>query len=286
MLAGNVYSLKILRKTDIGYMLEDENKEAVFLHNNDLDNQQINENDIVSAFLYLDSHGRLTATLKTPKIVNNRYGFLKVVGVNPKMGVWLDNNTTKDILLKEKKLPKDFTIWPQVNDYLYVKLDIKKKMECTRVERDFIFPKAPEVISSYADGYVYFIGNDGFYVLTKNINLVFIPFENTREKHRLGQALSVRIISVNPKTNNYNGSLILNKENQIYDDASIIMNYLKLNQNKMPLTAKSSSEEVEKKLHISKKAFKRALGNLYKDRLVEFTENETILIKEKNEKIS
>ena len=47
----------------------------------------------------------------------------------------------------------------------------------------------------------------------------------------------------------------------------------------MKLTAKSSSEEVEALLKLSRKAFKRAYGGLYKDHLIEFDENKTYLTK-------
>ena len=45
----------------------------------------------------------------------------------------------------------------------------------------------------------------------------------------------------------------------------------------MPLDAKSSSEDVEKILNISRKAFKRALGGLYKDELIYFKDSKTYL---------
>ena len=47
----------------------------------------------------------------------------------------------------------------------------------------------------------------------------------------------------------------------------------------MKLTSKSSSEEIATHFDMSRKAFKRALGLLYKERKVSFTEDETILIK-------
>ena len=47
----------------------------------------------------------------------------------------------------------------------------------------------------------------------------------------------------------------------------------------MPLDAKSSSEDVEKILNMSRKAFKRALGGLYKDEAVYFKDNKTFLLK-------
>lgn len=65
----------------------------------------------------------------------------------------------------------------------------------------------------------------------------------------------------------------------IDSDREIILNYLTVNGGKMHIDAKSSSEEIEAKLHLSRKAFKRALGGLYKDHIVDFKDGYTIKIK-------
>ncbi|EJX00349.1 hypothetical protein EVA_11546 [gut metagenome] len=47
----------------------------------------------------------------------------------------------------------------------------------------------------------------------------------------------------------------------------------------MPFTAKSSSEAIEYEFKISRKAFKRAYGKLYKDHLIDFDDKGTYLKK-------
>ena len=47
----------------------------------------------------------------------------------------------------------------------------------------------------------------------------------------------------------------------------------------MKITAKTSAEIVEKELGLSRKAFKRAYGGLYKDRVIDFDEEKTFVIK-------
>ena len=56
------------------------------------------------------------------------------------------------------------------------------------------------------------------------------------------------------------------------------MKYMKKNHGVMYLTAKSSAEEIERIFHISRKAFKRAYGNLYKDRVIDFDDEKTYLM--------
>ena len=75
------------------------------------------------------------------------------------------------------------------------------------------------------------------------------------------------------------GTLNSRKEQMIDPDKEIILKYLEDHHGRMNLTAKSSSEEIEKVFKMSRKAFKRALGALYKERKVEFDEVRTYLIK-------
>ncbi len=77
----------------------------------------------------------------------------------------------------------------------------------------------------------------------------------------------------------YYGMLNDQKENMIDSDKELILAYLNKHNGKMRLTAKSDAEEVEKELKISRKAFKRAYGGLYKDRVIDFDENGTFLVK-------
>ena len=59
----------------------------------------------------------------------------------------------------------------------------------------------------------------------------------------------------------------------------MILSYLELHK-KMPLDASSASESIEKTFQMSRKAFKRALGYLYKTRKITFVDGQTVLIKE------
>ena len=77
------------------------------------------------------------------------------------------------------------------------------------------------------------------------------------------------------------GTLNAHKEVLVDEDKESIINYLKEHHGIMKLTAKSSSEEVEKVFNMSRKAFKRALGGLYKDQIVEFDETKTYLVEYK-----
>ena len=97
-----------------------------------------------------------------------------------------------------------------------------------------------------------------------------------RKNFRLGEEVNCKIININ-SYNEYNGSTIQNKELSRLTDSDDILNHLKANGGVMYLGNASSPEEISKVLHMSKSAFKRAMGNLYKQQLIEIEDYKTIL---------
>ncbi len=79
----------------------------------------------------------------------------------------------------------------------------------------------------------------------------------------MGQDVVVRIIDVK-EDGSMNGSLLPRKHERLSDDAQQILSYLQDVGGKMPFGDKSSPEEVQEMFHMSKGAFKRALGTLMK----------------------
>ena len=71
----------------------------------------------------------------------------------------------------------------------------------------------------------------------------------------------------------------LEKKVLVVDDEKIIINYLKQHEGLMPYTAKTNAEVVEEVFHMSRKAFKRALGDLYKKREIYFDDENTYIVK-------
>ena len=61
-------------------------------------------------------------------------------------------------------------------------------------------------------------------------------------------------------------------------DAKTLLTYMENHSHQMRFTDQSSPEEIQAAFHMSKSAFKRALGTLYKSGAVELKNDRTILI--------
>ena len=79
---GEYNKLKVKRKTNFGYFLGEEganSNEDILLHKRLLNKQTVEVGDEIEVFIYMDSEGRLSATLEYPKAKLGDIAYLKVV---------------------------------------------------------------------------------------------------------------------------------------------------------------------------------------------------------------
>lgn len=274
---GKINLLQVVRKTDIAYLLKNKANEEVFLHINESDHRNLVPNQMVEAFLYYDAKGRLAATLHEPKITAGNPGVLEVVSVKPGLGVFLDLGISKDVLLSKDDLGEDESLWPQVGEGLYVDLRVKTKITARLIPYHELRVVTGNLeVGQEVNGFVQVIGRIGYFILTDEGNVVLVKKSNVRGSYRLGQKVSVKITY--ETANGYEGALSQFKEVIRIDDSKLIMEMLEQT-GEMPYTADTDSETIMQVFGLSRKAFKRALGLLYKQRKVEFKDGKTYLVK-------
>lgn len=274
---GEINHLAVKRKSDLGYMLTD-GIEEILLHYKEA-SRELEINEEIDAYIYTDKENRKTATMSNPKLLMNRPAFVTVVNKIAGVGVFINNNTPKDIFISKDYLPFDDEKWPNVDDVLYCELKIKKNSLMAKpVNRFDITSRYKNV--RYAEkeqvkARVLRIADKGIGLISYDLVYIFVPISQFRGKYRLGEEVEVTITKM-LDAEAY-GSLNEHKEILMDTDKEAILEYLKEHNNSMPLTAKSSSEEVEKYFQMSRKAFKRAYGALYKEHLIDFDEENTYL---------
>ncbi|MBR6072008.1 MAG: hypothetical protein IKP77_04155 [Acholeplasmatales bacterium] len=272
--------LNVIRKSDLGYMLTD-GKEEVLLHFK----QSLSEHEVgdkVKVFIYNDKSFRKTATEIEPTITLTKPDFVKVVGVAKGAGVFVNINTPKDVLISKDFLPYNEDFWPQIDDVLLAHLKIRKdaitakplsRFDIIGMHKDVIYAEGEKV-----KGYVCRLLEKGIGIVTADYMYVYVPETQLRGNYRLGEEVLVTITKVLDEE--YYGMLNGQKEEMIDPDKELILNYIKKHNGRIKLTAKTDSNIIERELKISRKAFKRAYGGLYKDRIIDFDEEGTFLVKE------
>ena len=277
---GNVNTLEVLRETEISYILTDGYEEA-FLHKRQT-TKPLEEKEKVEVFLYFDNQKRITATMNIPFIDTVNPAFLEVVDVNPRLGVFLNMGIQKDLLLSRDDLPFTKSQWPQQKDHILARIKVSKNQLSAKIinrydMHKYIKPDQDLELNESVDAIILFFADEGIVLSTFEGHLIFVYNKHLRKEYRLGETLSVKIINIKPNYQ-YNGTLIENKELMIDDDSQIILDYLEKNNGLMNFTDKSDPNLILRTFNMSKSAFKRALGKLYKDKLVKLHKDYTELI--------
>lgn len=279
---GEKNSFIVVRKSDLGYMLSNKD-EQLLMHFNQTNGQELETNSMIECFVQYDSKGRISATLEEPTVTMSMPGWAKVVEVNARLGIFVSIGTFKDILISKDNLPLNAKLWPEVDEMLYVKLIHNKgRLNAVLMTKNEIVELNPKVLNitvgSRVNAVVVRTTPNAVNAITlDDKTYIYISNKQFRGTYRLGQEVDVMIIGRHD--DELVGSLNKVKEELVVDDEKIILNYLKEHDG-MPYNAKTSAEEIEEVFHMSRKAFKRALGDLYKKREIYFEGENTFLNKE------
>ncbi|HHY21769.1 MAG TPA: S1 RNA-binding domain-containing protein [Bacilli bacterium] len=269
--AGTVVTLEVVREAAFGYFLSN-GEEDVLLHKNEIDDS-FDPEERQSVFIYQDHQGRLAATKTIPAVQIGTYDWVEVVGVQPRLGVFVDIGIQKDMLLSKDDLPELMSLWPQKGDKLYCTLKLDKKgrlfahLATEEVIREIAVKATREDFNKDVTGRVYRLLMVGTLILTEEGYIGFIHESQRQEEPRLGEQVSGRIIDVK-EDGSVNVSLFGRKHEVQEDDAAAIYTYMEGRGGAMPFSDKSSPDDIKRTFNLSKAAFKRALGKLMKEQRV------------------
>ncbi len=273
---GKYNKLKIMRTTRVGLYLEDESGEDVLLPTK-YSPLKYETEDEIEVFVYLDNEGRKVATNLTPKILVNEFAFLQVSTVS-KVGAFLDWGIAKELLVpfREQKLRMEEGRWYVV----YMEVDEKsgRLYASNKLERflhnDDLTVKENEEV----DLVVMHKTDIGFNVIVNNVHTGLV-FENEifRELN-IGDKLKGYVKHIRDDNKLDISLQRLGYENANDPNCELIYKKLLANEGEFSITDKSSPEEIYSNFGISKKAFKKALGSLYKERKIEILSDKIKLI--------
>lgn len=267
-LVGQVTTLTVARKAPFGFFLTD-GHEDVLLHINESD-RELEEGECLEVFLYPDSHGRISATTVIPKVLAGKYNWVKVNDIKPGIGVFLDIGIQKDLLLGEEDLPAHKSVWPAIGDMLYVTLRVNRnyrmyaKLASDQVIGSISTKATHKDFNKNVQGQIYRTAKVGSWVYTIEGFKGFIHESQRITEPRLGEKVEGRIIDIK-EDGTINMSLLARKEEALDLDANKIYEYLVSRNGAMPFSDKSMPEDIQERFQLSKAAFKRALGKLFKE---------------------
>ncbi len=271
---GKRQKLVINNISSIGAYLDAETGDPVdniLLPNNQIENKELEEGDIVDVFIYRDSEDRLIATFEASFAVAGTMAKLKVVDIAP-FGAFLDWGLSKDLLLPKGQEECKLKIG---KTYLVGLFEDKKgRISATMNVYKFLLPNFDLEKNELVVGTIYRIVPDiGIFVAIEDRYYGLIPKNEFFESYQVGDEIQARVIRIR-EDGKVDLSPRLLAHIQMDKDAKIILEHIQTNYHKkLTISDKSSPEDIKKEFGLSKKAFKRAIGGLLKNRLIEKTDS-------------
>lgn len=275
-------------------IVTDKNDQATFVQNSGVTYQVVSENPIeltlgetVEGFAYTDKDGDQLFSLEIPEVRIGKFGWGEVIDVKRSLGVFVDVNwENKDLVISLDDLPNEGHLWPKKGDRLYLTVTVDEKDRMwgkLAEEEDFYAISNPGLKESHnqdVSGHTFRMKKSGTYFYTEDNYVGFIhPSEREREP-RLGELVSGRIIGVR-EDGVYYVSLMPRAHEVLDDDAAMLLEVLRRSPDQhFEYNDKSDPQSIKNHFGISKGQFKRAIGRLMKQRLIEQDASGTRLVEE------
>lgn len=263
---GKIQQLSIFRSTDFGFVLADESFNEVLLPNAFV-TDDMNIGDQIEVFIYLDSEERLVATTEVPKAQVGEFAYLEIKAVN-NIGGFADLGIAKQLLIPYAEQRVDLEVG---RSYLiYVDIDeVSQRLYGSTKDKKFIETEIEDINE----------GDKVSVLLYHNTPLGMNCIINNKYKGLIFKSDIHRKIYPGNKIEAYikrireDGKIDLSLEPigyraSIDHNVEIVWEALNENEGYLPLNDKSDPESIKIEIGLSKKAFKKAIGKLYKEKKI------------------
>ncbi|WP_412985506.1 S1 RNA-binding domain-containing protein [Pontimicrobium sp. IMCC45349] len=267
---GEYNTLTILRDTDPGLFLGDNEDNEVLLPNRYVP-QEFHIGDELEVFVYLDNEERLVAVTDKPYIKKGDFALLRCNQVT-KFGAFLDWGMVKELFcpFKEQAFKMKKGGWYLVHCYLDEesnRLVASSKTNRFLDNKELTVQKFDEV-----DVIVSHPSEIGMNVIVNKKHLGLIFTDDIFKDISIGDKLKGIVKKVR-HDNKLDIALGQIGYRNIEPNAEVVLRELEDNSGYLQVTDKSSPEEIKDIFQMSKKSFKKAVGSLYKQRIITIKED-------------
>lgn len=274
---GKKQTLEVVKKVEFGvYLAEEQGSMDKVL----LPKKQVPEGaeagTQIEVFIYRDSKDRLIATTAVPKLTLGELAVLTVKEVG-KIGAFLDCGLEKDLFLPFKQQTRKVRTGDEVLVAMYI--DKSNRLCATMNVYEYLKKESPYTKEDTVHGVIYEISkNFGAFVAVDNMYSALIPAKEFHGEYEIGDVVEARVTGVKP-----DGKLDLSIRRkahlQMDEDAEYVMQVIDEFDGVLPFNDKVSPEIIQREFKMSKNAFKRAVGKLYKEGRIEITEKRILKVR-------
>lgn len=248
-----------------------DSKDNILLPNNELEDRDLKEGDEVEVLIYMDSEDRPVATFRKTEALVGTLAKLEVTDIHHTLGAFMDWGLKKELLLPKRQQETDVEIGKKYLVGIYE--DSKGRLSATMKIYKFLLPSTSMKKNDIVSGTVYRINDEiGVFVAVEDRYFGLIPKNEYFKNYKIGDEIEARVIRVRE-----DGKLDLSPRELAYlqldKDAELILEKMRILKDSFRFNDKTNPEQIVNYFNMSKKAFKRAIGNLLKQGKIEKTED-------------
>jgi predicted RNA-binding protein (virulence factor B family) len=264
---GDYNLLRVLREVDFGVYLDD-GEDGILLPKRFVP-EGLAVGDEIKVLVYHDSEGRLIATTQEPMGVVGDIVKLKAVSVT-NQGAFLDWGLMKDIFVPKSKQISGMRKGGEYLVKIYIDEQTGRVAATEKIEpflsNDDLTVKENELV----DLVVYRRTDIGYLVIINNKHTGVLHFNEIYRNITAGDKMKGYIKTIRPDNKI---DVVVGKPGyeRVEDEAAKILRLLQENNSYLPYHDKSLPEDIYEFFGMSKKAFKMAIGNLYKENKISLT---------------
>jgi predicted RNA-binding protein (virulence factor B family) len=228
-------------------------------------------------FVHRDSEDRIVATTEVPKGVVGEFVALRVVSANPGAGAFLDWGLSKDLFLPIREQSRRVSPGDTVVVYIFVDLKTDRIVATTRLNRHLNVTPPDYVEGQPVELMVYGRTELGYNAIISSAHVGLLFHNELPGPLEIGQKVDgyVRAVRADGKID-----LSINPAGygRVAPLKEQVMESLAKAGGRLALSDSSSPEDIRAAFGVSKKAFKQAIGSLYKERLIEISDGGVRLV--------
>ena len=266
---GEYHTLLIDRDTEPGLFLKDDEGNEVLLPNK-YKPASFELEDEIKVFVYLDHEERPVATTLKPFVKLDEFGYLKCVEVSD-IGAFMDWGLEKHLFVPFKEQVSKMRKGDRYLVFCYLDELTGRLVASSKVNNFLVnseltiepFEEVELIVSNKTEL--------GWNVIVNELHQGLVYDDDVFQKLQTGDRLKGYVKKTRP-----DGKIDITLQRPGYrsiePNAKEVLTHLELKGGFLKLTDKSSPEDIQEQLQMSKKSFKRAIGTLYKQRLITITD--------------
>lgn len=266
---GDYNQLEIVKEVDFGLYLNGEELGEILLPKRYVP-EKYEIGDVLNVFVYLDNEERLVATTETPLCKVGDFAYLEVAWVN-QYGAFLNWGLMKDLFCPFREQKKRMQVGESYIVYVYIDEESYRIVASAKVEK-FFDEEPPELEQGQEVEVLIWQKTDlGFKVIVDNQYPGLVYEGQIFKRIHTGDRMTGYVNNVR-EDGKIDISLQPTGRKQTLDFSAILMQYLREHDGFCDLGDKSDAEDIKYRFHVSKKTYKKAIGELYKKRLIAITD--------------